>query len=134
MLMTFHDTAASFLKSWLFASELSPTRRVQRDGSGYWSFRKRKSVINHMTPVGSQRCPNCDGIIVPEVQLPFGAAECASCGCPVWFLTINGSLAFFRHCDSTLVLRLFEAVPERLPAHLKLDSLDLVELVTEFES
>ncbi len=88
-----------------------------------------------MAVVGSERCPHCDGTIVPEIAVPFGEATCASCGQPVWFLTVEGSLVFFRYCDAAFVRELFEAIPEqqRFAERLGLDSLDVVELLVDFE-
>src|SRR3954469_17334727 len=97
---------------------------------------ERWSVMQHMAAVGSERCPHCDDTVVPDAPLPFGAATCEACGWPVWFLTINGSLAFFRHSDASFVWKLFAAIPEhqRLPDELGLDPLDVVEVLSEFKA
>jgi hypothetical protein len=73
---------------------------------------ERRSAIQHMPPVGFKHCPHCDHQLIPELPLPFGAAKCRSCGRPLWYLTINGSLAFFRESDAKFVLQLFSAIPQ----------------------
>ena len=89
-----------------------------------------------MAAAGSEHCPYCDGEVAPEGAVPFGAAECASCGRAVWFVTIDGAVAFFRYADARLVLKLLEAIPEdqRLPEKLGLDRVDVLELVAEFRA
>jgi hypothetical protein len=89
-----------------------------------------------MAAVGSERCPHCDDTIVPDVPLPFGAATCGSCGRPVWFLTVNGSLAFFRYSDAAFVWELFSAIPEhqRFSPKVSPDSFDVLEVVSEFKA
>jgi len=61
---------------------------------------------------------------------------CAACGRPLWYLTVHGSLSFFRHADAAFVWKLFSAIPEqqRLPEELALDRLDALELVMEFKA
>jgi hypothetical protein len=89
-----------------------------------------------MSPVGSERCPHCDAKVAPDAPLPFGAVTCASCGRALWYLTISGSIAFFRHADAPFVWKLFTAIPEhqRLPAELGCDSFDALELVSDFKA
>jgi hypothetical protein len=88
-----------------------------------------------MPPVGSPHCPHCAAPITPDTPMPFGLATCPACARPLFFLTLRGDLAFFRHADAQLVRQLFDALPDAhpLPKDLALDSLDTVELIVEFE-
>jgi hypothetical protein len=89
-----------------------------------------------MAVVGSQSCPHCNGTVLLEAPWPFGATSCAACGRALWYLTIDGSISFFRHADAQFVWDLFVAIPEhqRPPRHLVVDQLDLVEIVSEFKA
>lgn len=68
--------------------------------------------------------------------MPFGAANCPACGRPLWYLTIDRALTFFRHADAPLVWKFFAALAEdqRLPSHPSPDTLDSFELVAEFKA
>jgi hypothetical protein len=88
-----------------------------------------------MTAVGSEDCPHCDGRVA-AINLPFGSSICKSCGQPLWFLTIDGAISFFRHSDAAFVWKLFNAIPEhqRLPAKLAFDNVDALDLVLHFKA
>lgn len=83
-----------------------------------------------------------------EPSAPFGDAPCPRCGSLLWFLEVGNSLQFYEFEDAKLFRdRAIRVAAETLgvdedeirnnPAFLQAsgaDSLDMVELVTEFES
>ena len=71
----------------------------------------------------------------PAGRLPFGAAECGGCGRSLWFVSVEGERMFFAYAEAKFVRRLFDAIPDQqlLPRELGMDSMDVVEVVMEFE-
>ena len=89
-----------------------------------------------MPPVGSQHCPHCQALLEPADPLPFGVATCPACARQLWYLTLHASRVYFRHSDPELVRQLLDATPEHqlMPEHLELDSIDIIELLAEFQA
>jgi hypothetical protein len=89
-----------------------------------------------MAAVGSPCCPHCDGEVTPEVPFPFGTANCSRCGKPLWFLTIDGSLAFFRYAEAKFVWKLFMAIldHQQFPPGFDPDTFDAIEVIADFKA
>ena len=105
-------------------------------------------AVSSRTPEGSpNHCPVCGNDVNVEASLPFGDAPCPSCGTLLWFINLPPERLFYKQQDShTLRYRVLRAVANQLAVPvaelledqtflkgLQVDSLDLVELVMEFE-
>ena len=112
------------------------------------NFASSIMVISSRTPEGSpNRCPICDSAVYIESSKPFGDAPCPSCGTLLWFLQSPAQTRFLTGDEAGTIRELLEAVnshdeesasaaADQLFALLKrlgADSLDVVELVMEFE-
>src|SRR5262249_11908288 len=76
------------------------------------------------TPEGlPARCPICGNAFVLEASMPTGDAPCPSCGHLLWWFHER----FFEFAGPI-------TADTRLREDLKLDSLDIVELVMEIEA
>lgn len=98
-------------------------------------------VVSSRTPEGSpNRCPACGNAVRVEPSRPFGDAPCPSCGTLLWFVASGPEPRFFDPADPefmAFVAARFgvdsEAVRGGRWDELGIDSLDLVELVLEWE-
>ena len=105
-------------------------------------------VISSRTPEGEQnRCPICGSDVCIEPSKPFGDATCPNCGNLLWFVALSSETRVFDGRQSSTVRnRMIKIISEQLgvPEHevatdrsfiedLAADSLDVVELVMEFE-
>ena len=101
-----------------------------------WASLRELRYAGGMSAVGSACCPHCAARVATRVgRLPFGAVDCDGCGRPLWFVTVEGERKFFAHAEAKFVRRLFDALPHHqlLPRELGMDSMDVVEVVIEFE-
>ena len=106
--------------------------------------------ISSRNPGGApNQCPICNSKISIETSQPFGDAPCPSCGQLLWFERRNNDLMFYDSLAAELrTNRVREIIAqqlgislEKLPENLNdfftsdlgADSLDVVELVMEFE-
>lgn len=104
-------------------------------------------VISSRTPEGEPAaCPVCGEVVWIEPSLYFYDAPCPRCGQLLWFLRLGSQNILLRPGDEALAKGILKSVAEfsgvdelelqRNPDYferLDLDSLDLVELVLEFE-
>ena len=105
-------------------------------------------VVSSRTPEGTpNHCPVCGNAVKVEPSLPFGDAPCPSCGTLLWFSNFAAERLFYKQQDShKLQYRVLRAVADQLGVpvselledetflkDLQADSLDLIELVMEFE-
>ena len=111
-------------------------------------FQEQRAFISSRTPEGEpNRCPVCHADIKVEPSLPFGDAPCPVCGHLLWFITLTPGTRYF---DATNAQGLRDRVHQLLAKHLgipveevdsegtffqdlRADSLDIVELVMEFD-
>jgi hypothetical protein len=104
-------------------------------------------VISSRTPEGDPaECPICGARARVEPSLNFGDAPCPSCGSLQWFVRVGDHRFYFAPSGSArrgdladILAELLELDREELmrdPSildRLDLDSLDLVELVMQYE-
>lgn len=98
-------------------------------------------MISSRTPEGERnRCPVCGQAVQIEPSRPFGDAPCPACGALLWFVAGDPGLRLFDPVAPGLAERLAEHLgisPEEVrasrPEELGIDSLDLAELLSEFE-
>ena len=109
-------------------------------------------IVSSRTPEGEpNHCPLCNKQIVLEPSLPWGDAPCPNCGRLLWFFKTQGETHLFEPKSAETVqtwlargvARLFGfpqgQIERKLAAdenldfvnELALDSIDIVELVTE---
>jgi hypothetical protein len=101
-------------------------------------------TISSRTPEGSpNRCPVCQGEVRIEPSKLSGDAPCPNCGCLLWFVALSSNeQMFFEHekvreriiehlVNNLGVAR--EALESRSLEELKIDSLDIAELMMELE-
>jgi hypothetical protein len=99
-------------------------------------------MISSRTPEGApNRCPICRSAIRIEPSRPFGDAPCPNCGCLLWFVAGKSETRFYNSADERLINLLakrFNVDPDLIRAdrwnELDIDSLDVVEMIMEFES
>jgi acyl carrier protein len=105
--------------------------------------------ISSRTPEGvPNHCPICKHSIQIEPSMPFGDAPCPNCGSLLWFMDAGESLQFFKSDEAKLlrdhavrvvadILEIDEDEVRNNPniwQESGADSLDMVELVMDFES
>ncbi|HUT93197.1 MAG TPA: phosphopantetheine-binding protein [Thermoguttaceae bacterium] len=102
-------------------------------------------VISSRTPEGTpNRCPICGADVKIEPSVLFGDAPCPHCGHLLWFTNVPEPRLFEHEEAPGLRRRLCERLAEILGVSAdaiqgdptfarRLDSLDVVELVMEFE-
>jgi hypothetical protein len=98
-------------------------------------------TVSSRTPEGRpNRCPICGRAIRIEPSQPFGDAPCPACGTLLWFVTGEEGARFVEPEAAgliDLVAARLKISPDAVRAgrlrDLRLDSLDLVELVMELE-
>jgi acyl carrier protein len=106
------------------------------------------NIISSRTPEGSPNtCPVCHNDISVEPSLPSGDAPCPNCGSLLWFVRDSSEIRYY---DSRVIgpirEKLLQSLSKRLHVErdkiwesasfshdLAFDSLDIVELVMEFE-
>lgn len=98
-------------------------------------------TISSRTPEGTpNRCPLCGQAVCIEPSQPFGDAPCPACGSLLWFVTTDAGQRFFDPEAGDLLERLAErlgvdpqALREKGPDGIGVDSLDLAEVIMELE-
>ena len=110
-------------------------------------------IVSSRTPEGRpNHCPLCDKDLVLEPSLPFGDAPCPHCGQLLWFMNVGSETRYFKNkSGEPIEPRLVQLVAEQLGIpveellrrtgdadlsffdELRMDSLDVVELVMELE-
>ena len=103
--------------------------------------------ISSRTPEGvPNHCPVCDALICVEPSQPPGDAPCPNCGVLLWFIRTSSGVRFHPTEDAAPVReRIAEILCENLGVNpdaarspsfledMRIDSLDIVELVMELE-
>jgi hypothetical protein len=105
-------------------------------------------AVSSRTPEGTpNRCPICASEVHVEPSRPLGDAPCPSCGTLLWFFQDSTETHFFASGEAGAIRELLrtittadqeqsESATQQLQSLLKklgADSLDVVELVMEFE-
>jgi acyl carrier protein len=106
------------------------------------------ATVSSRTPEGEPKlCPVCGALICIEPSTPSGDGPCPGCGVLLWFLhTSRGvrlyevnCIASIRERAANILARALGAGKEELTRSIasiddfKMDSLDIVELVMDFE-
>src|SRR4051812_2525167 len=103
-------------------------------------------TISSRTPEGDPgHCPVCRNHVTVEPSITFGDAPCPRCGQLLWFLHVGPHYLFLEHPGPDAARAWRSLLAERIGVSehellrhpewiedLDLDSLDLVELMTDF--